>query len=227
MEERILELLSGLGIKPNDVALYKLAFTHKSMNGHAKTQHRDYERLEFLGDSVVNLVTAELCYVYHQDMSSGDLSKLRAQFICTSAEANYARELKLDSCLVVGPSLGEEGKKADNILEDVFESFLGALYLNQGQTFVLSFVREFLKERIKGAEIRVELNPKSTLQEAVQGDDRGDLTYVVLKEYGTPNDKTFVVGVYLDGHELGEGVGKSKKAAETAAASDALSKLAI
>lgn len=227
MEERILKLLAIHNIEPNDVGLFKMAFTHKSMNGHLKSEHRDYERLEFLGDSVVNLVTAELCYVCHPNMSSGDLSKLRAQFICTAAEANYARELKLDSCLLVGPSLGEEGKKADNILEDVFESFLGALYLDQGQAFALNFVRKLLTERIKAAEIRVELNPKSTLQEAVQSDNRGDLSYVVLKESGTPNDKTFTVGVFLDGHELGEGIGKSKKAAETAAASDALSKLAI
>ena len=227
MKEEISNLLKNLGIQPNDESLYELAFTHKSMNGFVGTHHADYERLEFLGDSVVNLVCAELCYNFHPSMSSGELSKLRSQFICTSAEADYARELHLDSCVMIGPSLSEEMKQADNILEDVFESFLGALYLDQGSEFVMGFVRKFLSKRVKAAHIQVEMHPKSTLQEAVQSDNRGNLAYVVLDEKGTPNDKTFVVGVFLDGQELGRGKGKNKKAAENAAASDALSKLAI
>ena len=91
----------------------------------------------------------------------------------------------------------------------------------------MGFVRKFLSKRVKAAHIQVEMHPKSTLQEAVQSDNRGNLAYVVLDEKGTPNDKTFVVGVFLDGQELGRGKGKNKKAAENAAASDALSKLAI
>ena len=227
MDPKIASLLEKLGIETSQEDLYELAFIHKSMNGYAGTRHVDYERLEFLGDSVINLAVAELCYTSHPSMSSGDLSKLRAQFICTASEAEYARQLGLAECVQVGPSLDKAAAQSDNILEDVFESFLGALYLDKGVDFVISFLRGLLSEKVSQGEIRIEMNPKSTLQEAVQGDHRGALTYTVIRESGQPNNKTFVVAVYLDGQELGRGVGKSKKMAETAAANDALSKMAV
>jgi cytochrome c-type biogenesis protein CcsB len=88
-------------------------------------------------------------------------------------------------------------RDADNFLEDIFESFLGALYLDQGVDFAFSFTRKLLYTRIKEAKVEVEMNPKSTLQEAIQGDGRGDLVYSVLKEWGEPNHKHFIIGVFL------------------------------
>ena len=220
-------LFMKLGIKPNDESLYRLAFIHRSCNGSAGTRGVDYERLEFLGDSVVNLVSAELCYLLHPEMPAGELTKLRSQFICTKAEAGYARELGLGAYLVLGPSVEGSMRDADNFLEDIFESFLGALYLDQGPEYAFDFVRKLLSKRIKEAKVEVEMNPKSTLQEAIQGDGRGDLAYVVLKEWGEPNHRTFIIGVYLDGTELGRGEGKSKKEAERNAALSALSKMVV
>ncbi|MBQ2069544.1 MAG: ribonuclease III [Bacilli bacterium] len=220
-------LLEKFGIVPNSPELYRLAFIHRSYNGWAGTKGVDYERLEFLGDSVVNLITAELCYLYHPDMPEGELSKLRSQFICTEAEANYARELGLPPYLITGPSLSAADRNSPHVLEDIFESFLGALYLDQGPKFAMDFVRELLRDRIAKGKVQLELNPKSTLQEAVQGDARGELSYRLISERGEPNHKHFVIGVYLDGTELGRGEGPSKKVAERNAALSALSKMAV
>lgn len=221
------QLLGRLGIKANDESIYRLAFIHRSYNGWAGTHGVDYERLEFLGDSVVNLISAELCYLTHPDMAAGELTKLRSQFICTSAEAGYARELGLGEYVVTGPSLGEKAKESDNILEDVFESFLGAIYIDQGPAFAMDFCRKLLHDRIEKGCVQNELNPKSTLQEALQGDGRGDIVYSVLKEWGEPNHRHFIVAVYLDGTELGRGEGTSKKMAERNAALSALDKMVV
>ncbi|MCR5079463.1 MAG: ribonuclease III [Bacilli bacterium] len=226
-ELNLTPLLEKFGIVPNQPELYRLAFIHRSYNGWVGTKGVDYERLEFLGDSVVNLVTAELCYLLHPDMPEGELSKLRAQFICTESEANYARELGLPPYLVTGPSLGESERNSPHVLEDIFESFLGAIYLDQGPEFAMDLVRNLLRERIAKGKVILELNPKSTLQEAVQGDSRGELTYQVIRESGEPNRKHFVIGVYLDGTELGRGEGPSKKVAERNAALSALSKMVV
>ena len=214
------------GFLPHNEELYVLAFTHSSYNGMAGTRHQDYEKLEFLGDSVIGMVTSELCYKYHPEMGQGELSVLKAQFIRTASEADYCRKLGLDKFIRVGVSFQGNVSDSLNVLEDVFESFIGALFLDQGLDVTYRIVRSIFEEDIKNGKIHQEQNPKSLLQECMQADKKESVTYAIVEERGPSHDKEFVAAVYFEGEELGRGVGKNKKAAETAAAADALSKMA-
>ena len=222
-----MDLYRSFQILPHNEELYRLAFTHSSYNGMAGTRHQDYERLEFLGDSVVGMVTSELCYIYHPEMEQGDLSILRAQFIRANSEAKYCQKLGLDKYIKVGPSFLKASKQSTSLLEDVFESFIGAVYLDQGLDFTYRFVRGIFEEDIKKAKINMTINPKSLLQEAMQADRKESVTYRILSESGSGEEKRFLAGVYFEGNEIGRGEGRNKKAAETEAAADALSKMSI
>lgn len=213
-------------ILPHDEELYQMAFTHKSYNGMAGTRHFDYERLEFLGDSLVGLVVSELCYLYHPDMEQGELSVLKAQFIRTASEAGYARKFGLDRYIKVGASVKTPIDKSPSLLEDVFESFLGAVYIDQGFEFAYKLTRSLFEQDVKNGSIHTEQNPKSALQEAMQAEKRESVCYKVLHVESNPPNQTFTVGVYFEDQLLGEGEGRSKKSAETAAAAAALQKLA-
>ena len=227
MSSEYKDLYRSFRILPHNEELYRLAFTHSSYNGMAGTRHQDYERLEFLGDSIVGFVTSELCYLYHPDMEQGNLSILRAQFIRTNSEANYCKKLGLDKYIKVGASFAKAAKESTSLLEDVFESFIGAVYLDQGLDFTYKMVRGFFEEDIKNAKIINTINPKSVLQEAMQADKKISVTYRILSESGSGEEKRFLAGVYFEGKEIGRGEGRNKKAAETEAAADALSKMSL
>jgi ribonuclease-3 len=220
-------LYRRFGILPHDENLYNLAFTHSSYNGMAGTRHQDYERLEFLGDSVIGMVTSELCYIYHPDMTQGRLSVLKAQFIRSAAEADYCKKLGLNEYIKVGASFAKDASSNVSLLEDVFESFIGAVYLDQGLAFCYKLVRSIYEEDIKNATIDMAINPKSYLQECMQADKKESVTYRIISEIGAGGDKTFVAAVYFEGSEIGRGSGKNKKAAETEAARDALKKMSL
>lgn len=222
-----MKLYRRFAILPKNEELYRLAFTHSSYNGMAGTRHQDYERLEFLGDSVVGMVVSELCYLYHPDMEQGQLSILKAQFIRSSSEADYCKKLGLNEYIKVGPSFSKEAKNNVSLLEDVFESFVGAVYLDQGCDFTINFVRKIFDEDIKNAKIDYAINPKSYLQEAMQADNKESVTYKIIEERGTPMEKVFVAAVYFEGKQIGKGEGHNKKAAETEAAKDALSRMSL
>ncbi|MCQ2771776.1 MAG: ribonuclease III [Bacilli bacterium] len=215
-------LLKKLRIEPNDTTLYELALTHSSFNNKANTKHQDYERLEFLGDSLIGFVVGELSYKHHPEMLEGDLTKLRSQFIRTASEASYGRKLGLDKYLRTGESLQQTN---DHLYEDIFESFIGAIYLDKGLDYAVDFVKTLMEEDIKSAKVLVEKDPKSTLQEKLQAETRETISYKTISESGPAHDKTFVMAVYLEDIELGRGVGHSKKEAESNAARDALSKM--
>jgi ribonuclease-3 len=220
------ELFAKWGIHCRDRSLYELAFTHSSVNGMAGTKHQDYERLEFLGDSVIGMVVSDLCFTLHPEMQQGGLSVLKAQFIRTDSESGYALRLGLDEYIRVGASFKGDVSKAKKVLEDVFEAFIGALYIDQGREFALTFLSDLLRQDIAMAEVLEEENPKSELQEAMQADHKESVTYEILAEEGPSHDKTFTAAVYFEGQELGRGQGHSKKEAESAAARTALGKLA-
>lgn len=214
-------------IKPKNVELYEMAFTHSSYNWDAKTSHHDYERLEFVGDSVVGFVVGTKLFRTHKDMREGDLTKSRSFLVQTDYLAKLALREGFDQYILTGKSMTQqELSNHKSILEDVFEAVMGAIYLDQG----IDFVRKLI-ERIYGDEIEnfvlTELKDyKSMLQEAMQAEYRESVEYILIDEKGPPHDKTFTVEVRFNGLILGHGTGKSKKAAEQMAAQDALDKKA-
>ena len=224
--KQIIDLLTSFNIVPNDLSLFEMAFTHSSANGDAGKNYFDYERLEFLGDAFIGLITSELIYLNHQELNQGGMSKLKAQFIKSESEANYALKLHLDEYIKYGKSMQGEIKSNHSILEDVFESFIGAIYLDQGAEFAYKFVRSIFEDDIKKATIIRELDPKSELQEAIQAENKESVAYKIIDERGPSNNKHFVAAVYFENDVLGIGEGRSKKEAEFAAARSALAKLA-
>lgn len=217
------KLFKTLNIAPNDLTLYEMAFSHPSVHGDPDYKGGDYERLEFLGDSVLGYVLADIVYREHPELDQGGLSKVRTQFAKGYAEADLSSKLDLLSYVRVGRGFvwGEKNKR--KILEDVFESLIGAIYLDQGMEFIFALLSDIFKEKV--SEATPSSDPKTILQEALQA-EREIFEYRVLKEEGPANRRTFLVAVYVDGTEYGRGAGASKQEAETNAAKDALSKYA-
>jgi ribonuclease-3 len=228
MSNDLTPLLKQFNIVPKDMRLFEMAFTHSSVNGltNSPSETFDYERLEFLGDSVVGMVVSELVYIEHPEMDQGGLSQLKSQFIRTEGESSYALRFHFDEYIRVGKSFQGDVKSNLSILEDVFESFIGATYLDQGLDFTYKLVKSFFENDVKRALVNPDENPKSELQEAMQADHKESVTYAILDETGPAHDKTFYAAVYFETDELGRGEGRSKKEAETNAARNALSKLA-
>lgn len=218
------ELLAKFNIKPHNIELFEVAFTHSSFNADANTKHHDYERLEFLGDSVLGCVVSELAYKSHPDMAQGPLTKLKSSLVSTDALANFAREYKFYDYIRVGNSFTNNVSKANSLLEDVFEAFVGALFLDQGFQYTRKFLIKTLYSDIQSFQIEDSTDYKSRLQEAMQAEHRESVTYDVIKEEGPSHNKKFTVKVTFDGVTLGVGVGSTKKKAEQEAAKIALTK---
>ena len=214
-----MNFLDKYNIKINNQSLLDTALTHSSYsNEHGG---KNYERLEFLGDAVLQLITSEYFYKKY-DYQEGELSKIRASFVCEEALAQYAKDVGIDKHIKVGN--GQIKNINDTIIADTFESVLGAIYLDQGFTIAKNYVLEVLNPYI--LEHHVFLGDyKSRLQELVQT-DKQSLEYRLVSESGPSHNKTFVFEVVIDGIIYGRGVGKSKKEAEQRAAEDALKKQA-
>ena len=227
MASQYRDLFRSFGILPHNEKLYEQAFTHSSYNGLAGTQHEDYERMEFLGDSIVGMVVSMLCYKHHPEMSQGQLSVLKAQFVCSQSEAAYCKKMGLIPYIRVGASMSKAVEENPPVLEDVFESFIGAVYLDQGLDFACRLLIRLLEEDVKNAKIDIEINPKSRLQEAMQAEKKESVVYRILEDHVVKGAHRFLAAVYFEGNELGRGYGPNKKAAETEAARDALSKMSL
>lgn len=222
------ELLKRINIPYKNIELYVLALTHSSYNADANTKHQDYERLEFMGDSVLGFVCADLIFQIHGEMDQGNMSKLRSYLVKSSSLANYARDIELHKYIRAGHSLSaQQISKSNKILEDVFEALAGAIYLDQGIKVVTRYLTRFLKEDIENTDLSVLTDPKTRLQEEMQAEHRDSVKYVVIKEEGPAHDRTFTVNVLFNDIVLATGTGKSKKAAEEDAASKALAKRSI
>lgn len=222
------ELFKLLGIKPNDNKLYNLALTHPSCNSEANTKHQDYERLEFVGDSVIGFVSADLIFKLHGEMDQGLMSKLRSYLVCSKSLANYSRKIELYKYIRIGHSISlSQLEKSDKILEDVFEALMGAIYLDLGIDVAYKVIKNFLFDDIKNTGIEELVDAKTKLQEDIQSEYREAVKYELIDEYGPAHDRTFEVQVTFNGLVLGKGAGKSKKAAEEAAAKDALRKRSV
>ena len=219
------ELSKVLGIDINDASYYELALTHPSYNGEAKTKHRDYERLEFIGDAVLGFVCADLIFKNHPKLDEGILSKLRSYIVKKESLSNYARKMHLEDFVKVGHSIPKSAVVASNkILEDVFEALVGAVYNDKGFEVVYEYVKGIVLNDVLTLDLDVLTDHKSKLQELMASEQRDAVTYVTIDEKGPAHDKTFTVNVLYNGIVLGTGEGKSKKEAEENAAKAALDK---
>ena len=214
------EFLGRYGIIPNNIKLYEVAMSHSSYANEHKDK-KNYERLEFLGDAVLELVISEYLYKnYEQD--EGDMTKTRANYVCENANYEYMNKLGLVRYIRVGNGEIENIKKA--IVADIFEAFIGAIYLDQGFPKAKEFVLETITPYIMNKTYFFN-DYKSILQEAVQT-DRRSLSYDLIDESGPAHDKTFTIEVRIDDVIYGRGIAGSKKEACQLAAKEALEKLA-
>ncbi|TFE24987.1 ribonuclease III [Cohnella luojiensis] len=205
-------------------ALLKQAFTHTSyVNEQRGPRIADNERLEFLGDAVLQLTVSEYLYRLYPDSPEGELTRLRASIVCEPSLVRFAETLEFGQVVLLGK--GEEqtgGRTRPSLLADAFEAFLGALYLDQG----LNAVRTFLDRHLFSALPRDGQTPlkdfKTELQEKVQQLSMGALDYRIVEERGPAHDREFVAVVAIGKQRLGTGIGRSKKEAEQQAASQAL-----
>ena len=222
------EFLKKYGIETNNKNLYEMAFTHSSFNSDAKTHHHDYERLEFIGDSVLGFVIATLLFKEHSNMLEGALTKARSYLVQSEYLANLARKEGYQEYIRAGKSLSSNDiVNNQSILEDVFEAVIGAVYLDKGIFFAQKFIKNIYKDEIKKFTLDEIKDYKSILQEAMQAEYRESVNYKIVFEKGPPHNRTFFAEVSFNGIVLGRGEGKSKKIAEQEAAKDALSKKAI
>lgn len=223
-----ISVFSQFGVTPNNTELYLLALTHPSCNSEKNTKHQDYEKLEFVGDSVIGFVSADLIYKLHKEMDQGLMSKLRSYLVCSKSLANYSRQYGFYKFIKIGHSITDEQLyKSDKILEDVFEALIGALYLDKGIDVAYKVIKKILYEDILNTGIDDIVDSKTRLQEEIQAEHREAVKYVLVGESGPAHDKTFEIEVLFNGLVLGKGKGKTKKAAEEAAAKDALSKRSV
>jgi ribonuclease-3 len=214
------------GIEVKDRPLMVDAFTHTSYVNENRDARSDNERLEFMGDAVMQIWVSERLFKMEPPISEGHMSKMRAAAVCEPTFAGFMRQLGLNRFLRLGA--GEEkngGRDRDSILADAFEAFIGALYLSNGMADVDKVLEPLIPPLLIHPEQTGIEDYKTELQEFAQADVRRSVKYVVLKEQVVDNEPAFSVGVYLDDVLLGRGVGHNKKQAEQNAARDALSKL--
>ncbi|HWP98520.1 MAG TPA: ribonuclease III [Syntrophomonadaceae bacterium] len=202
--------------------LILMALTHPSYSQERNTAANN-QRLEFLGDAVLNLVVAEYLYKHFTNKAEGELTKIRARVVCEKALVTVAGMLDLGLYLLLGR--GEEmsgGRRRNSILADATEAVIGAIYLDKGYETARDFTLQYLQEIIEDTARGDYYDYKSRLQEMVQARDKDNVSYAIVEEHGPAHAKTFVIGVYYKGSLLATGSGKSKKEAEQNAAQSAL-----
>ncbi|NQG20160.1 ribonuclease III [Streptococcus suis] len=218
------KLLADFGIDFSDLNLLETAFTHTSYaNEHRLLKISHNERLEFLGDAVLQLMISKYLYKKYPDRPEGEMSKLRSTFVREESLAGFSRACGFDSFLRLGR--GEEksgGRNRDTILGDAFEAFLGALLLDKGEKTVEEFLHKVMIPRLEVGNFERVTDYKTTLQELLQVNGEIVISYQVVAESGPAHDKTFEVEVSADGRVIGRGAGRSKKLAEQAAAKNAV-----
>lgn len=219
------ELFKKLGIKPKNRELYKNAFSHSSYVNEHKAKS-DYERLEFLGDAVLDLAIADYLFTHHKD-SEGEMTKVRANYVCENANYSYATDLGLQKYILVGHGEAKDGeplKKA--IVADIFEALMGAIYIDLGFATARNIILKIIVPYMENPNVTFFSDYKSSLQEFVQTEQKS-LEYIITNEDGPAHNKTFTMDVIIDNIVYGTGKGSSKKEAEQEAAKFALEKLAI
>lgn len=211
-----------IGYHFSNIDLLKQAITHSSFINEQKiNKTEDYERLEFLGDAVLELVSSEFLFKTHKNVPEGELTKMRASMVCEPALAFCARDLELGEFIRLGK--GEElcgGRYRDSITSDVMEAVIGAIYLDGGMEKAKEHINRFILSDMENKQLFYD--SKSNLQELIQGKLKKEFEYVLLEESGPEHNKTFVVEIVMEGKCLGKGTGRTKKAAQQQAAYEAL-----
>lgn len=228
MEQAFLnELRDNFGIEYHNVDLLTEAFTQSSyVNEHPNLKLQDYQRIEFLGDAVMEFMVSEYLYKKYPNYPEGKLTRLRAAIVCEDSFSAFARECHFDRYIKLGKGEENNGARQRNsLLCDIFESFVGSLYLDQGVAAVHRFVAQVVFPKIDNGTFSYVMDHKTNLQEYLQRDGEVEITYHLISETGPANDTKFTVEVIAHDQVLGRGTGHTKKIAEQAAAEVALQKL--
>lgn len=222
-EEYSLEVLQErIGYRFRDAALLKQAITHKSYANEMQIKkNHSYERLEFLGDAVLELVTSDFLFHKYSNVLEGQLTKMRASMVCEQTLALCAKSLELGEFMLLGK--GEEctgGRFRDSIISDVMEAIIGALYMDGGLEAAREFVDKFIFTDMEKKELFCD--SKTTFQEYVQGKLKREYGYRLVSMSGPEHKKIFCIEALVDGEVVGTGYGPTKKSAEQQASGEAL-----
>lgn len=228
VERSLNELEKTIGYVFKDRSILIQALSHSSYTNEKKQSHlSSNERLEFLGDAVLNIVISEKIYLEQENLDEGEMTKARSLIVCEPSLTKSAIRIKLSKFMLLGK--GEEltrGRTRSSIISDAFEALIGAIYLDGGMEKVKTFINDHMKEvilpAIKGDDF---LDYKTQFQETVQKKGEIRISYEILREKGPDHDKTFTSQVKIEDKPMGIGKGKSKKEAEQNAAKNALMKL--
>ena len=222
MEKKLRELEQKFGYRFQDFELLKRSMRHSSYANEKHMKKTECnERLEFLGDAVLELVSSEFLFFEDQNMPEGELTRTRASMVCEPSLAFCAREIQLGEYLLLGK--GEErtgGRLRDSITSDALEALIGAIYLDGGFASAKEFIHRFVLNDLENKKLFYD--SKTILQEIVQGNFEEKVSYKLLKEEGPDHNKSFYVAVYIGDTVYGEGKGRTKKAAEQQAAYQAI-----
>ncbi len=211
MNRKLQELEEKIGYQFRNRQLFKQALTHSSYANEHRLDHNSCnERLEFLGDAVLELSSSEFLYKKYQNLPEGDLTKTRASIVCEPTLALCAGELSLGEYLLLGK--GEEasgGRNRNSVVSDAMEALIGAIYLDGGFASAKEFVERFILNDVEHKKLFYD--SKTILQEMVQSRDEGNLTYELLKEEGPDHNKSFEVCAKIGGVEVGPGNGQDEE----------------
>ena len=225
MKEKLEKLQEMIGYQFKDPGLLTHALTHSS---YANEKHWDKtrcnERLEFLGDAVLEIVTSDFLYHKYTEKPEGDLTKIRASIVCEPTLAYCAEAINLGSYLFLGK--GEDatgGRNRNSVVSDAMEAVIGAIYLDGGFASAKEYIHRFILNDIEHKQLFYD--SKTILQEIIQSRQDGELSYEILKEEGPDHNKSFEVRALVGDQEIGRGKGRTKKAAEQLAAYNGILKL--
>lgn len=228
-KEALLKLCKDLPMNFSSLGLLNTALTHTTYAYEANTKHPlvDNQRLEFLGDSVADLVVSTYIYEKYKAKDEGELTKLRAFLVCEGSFAKIAKEIHLGEYLLLGKGeLNEDGVDNPSILADAFEAVIGAYYLDQGYEAVYKLLDKLLLSKIKVLTKQgFDLDFKTRFQVEIQKNGPAGIVYKELDSKGPAHARTFVMSLQVDGKEYGRGQGRTKKIAEQHAAHEALDKI--
>lgn len=220
----IRDIQTQLALTFHNPVLAMTAFTHTSfVNEHAHQQLESNERLEFLGDAVLEILVSEFLYKTYPTLPEGQLTRMRAQLVCEPSLAYLTKTLEFDQVLKLGN--GEEasgGRQRDSILADCFEAFLGAIYLDQGLDVARNYLHRVMLSRHQALLNQIAQDYKTLFQERVQQNGAVTIQYRLIKQVGPAHDILFEMGLYVNDELIAVGQGRNKKAAQVQAAQNAL-----